>query len=162
VKSGGRLYMLYAERGEGKTGTRIRWAVVETSGPPRDLRPLGSAPFHAPAPRGPHVRQIADLALDGAGNLYAATAEDRGDFGPIRSRVWLAGVVRAFPGGIRVWCFAQPRRIAAVDGLKVEALAVRKRQDSQELFIGTDDEDYGGVVGPLLPPQTSRQGRAYV
>jgi hypothetical protein len=42
-----------------------------------------------------------------------------------------------------------PRRLATVDGLKVEGRAVRRIAGSPQIVIGSDDEDYGGVIRPL-------------
>ncbi len=39
---------------------------------------------------------------------------------------------------------------AIVDGFKVESVAVRENGNGVELFVGTDDEDYGGTLRPLV------------
>ena len=43
------------------------------------------------------------------------------------------------------------RRLATIDGLKVESVTVRRTDDGKrQVFVGTDDEHYGGILR-LLP-----------
>ncbi len=43
------------------------------------------------------------------------------------------------------------RRLANLDGLKVESIAVRELNGGgKQIFVGTDDEHYGGIIR-LLP-----------
>jgi hypothetical protein len=45
------------------------------------------------------------------------------------------------------------KRLATLDGLKVESIAVREPQAGvRQLYVGTDDEHYGGILR-LLPYQ---------
>jgi hypothetical protein len=58
-------------------------------------------------------------------------------------------------------------RLATLDGLKVESIAVRESsEDGRQLYIGTDDEHYGGILRQLpdrlphrLPPERQPQDR---
>jgi hypothetical protein len=44
----------------------------------------------------------------------------------------------------------RPLRLAVLDGFKVESLATVRGDDGRRLIlVGTDDEDYGGVLRPL-------------
>lgn len=46
----------------------------------------------------------------------------------------------------------EPVRLATLDGLKVESLAIRQSDEQdRQLFIGTDDENHGGVIRLLAP-----------
>ena len=69
------------------------------------------------------------------------------DIGPFRSAVFKIGTVDAFG----VVLDTEPTVHAVVDGFKVESVAVRENGNGVELFIGTDDEDYGGTLRPLPP-----------
>jgi len=44
-----------------------------------------------------------------------------------------------------------PKKIAEIDAAKVEAVTTRESPRGEvEVFIGTDDENYGGFLRPLL------------
>jgi hypothetical protein len=45
-----------------------------------------------------------------------------------------------------------PRLLAIVDGFKPESIASSGVSGGIELFVGTDDENYGGTLRPLPPP----------
>jgi hypothetical protein len=91
--------------------------------------------------------------VDSDGELYSASAVDNGDAGPFRSKVWRIGRLKTKHGDPDVKLLSQPELLATLDGLKAESLAIRETGDHQkELFVGTDDEFYGGVmrlIGPL-------------
>ena len=90
------------------------------------------------------------IDIDAEGVVYAASAVDPGNSGPFRSIVWRIGRLRADGHGQPLLALdARPRRLAVVDGLKVEGLAVRRIASKTEIIIGTDDESYGGVIRPL-------------
>ncbi len=71
---------------------------------------------------------------------------------PIRSVVWRIGrLVPDAEGDSVLRPYEHPQRLATLDGLKVESLAVRRDPSgAQQLFVGTDDENYGGALR-LLP-----------
>lgn len=72
----------------------------------------------------------------------------------LAARVWRIGTVEtAGDGRPRVLLAHPPEPVATLDGLKVESLAIRESErGATELFIGTDDEDYGAVIRPLPQP----------
>lgn len=150
ARVGSELVFLYAERAHGSNVTYIAWA-------PLTLNPLAfgssdSVMFRSPDPIGPGARPVSALEVDSQGRLYVASALDlERDEGPFRSVIWEAGRVDADEMGIpRVVLFPTPRRLATLDGLKVEGIAVRERPSGEvELFVGTDDENYGGVIRRL-------------
>ena len=87
--------------------------------------------------------------------MYVASAYDpEDDNGPFRSIIWRAGPLTLDrlgrpgvpPGG-------KPKPLAVLDGFKVEGLAIREQQGKIELFAGTDDENYGAVVRPIILPK---------
>jgi hypothetical protein len=73
------------------------------------------------------------------------------DSGPFSSVIWKAGRLHSDRNNrIRLGFSARPRRLATLDGLKVEGVAIREiKEGSIEIFAGTDDEFYGGAVRPI-------------
>ncbi len=150
-EAGGELVFLYAERTEGGSSTEIRWAGLA-------LDPLGFGPFRGVTYQGAggaekNTRLVSALAVDGDGFIYAASAGDTGDDGgPFKSAVRRIGRVTADENGSPVVELDEGKSIANLDGLKVEAIAVREAAEGgRQLFAGTDDENYGGVIRPLPP-----------
>jgi hypothetical protein len=150
AEAGGGLLFVFAERADGEPSTEIRFA-------PLSLDPLRFGPFRSagrfasPGPTGPTARPVAALETDAEGIVYAASAEDPDDdAGPFRSAVYRIGRVHREAGTVVL--DAVPSLIGVLDGLKVEALAAREREDgSVEIWAGVDDEFYGGTVRPLPP-----------
>lgn len=61
-----------------------------------------------------------------------------------------SGLQSSLQGKPTVRLLPRPRRLATMDGLKVESLATRNERDGLvHLYVGTDDEGYGGIVRPL-------------
>ena len=144
ARAGDRLVYLDAERGENAADTSIRWYDLTLDplrlGEPRSVR------LQLPEPAGPRHRHVSALEVDAAGRLFAVSDVDPGDVGPFRSIVWEIGQVGE--GGVTL--LPMPRRVATVDGFKVEALAACPGADGKaRLFLGADDEDYGGAIRPL-------------
>ena len=150
AKLGGRLIFVWGERGDGQARTKISWA--ELSLGPLKLGPPRQAYFRPGALGGRNWRPVSAIEIDRHGVVYIASAQDPGDDnGPFASIVWRAGRVtldRAGRPGIRL--FSTPGLVAKLDGLKVEAVAIREEgRDSSQLFVGVDDENYGGALRPL-------------
>ncbi|MFN2384410.1 MAG: hypothetical protein ABR559_09155 [Gemmatimonadota bacterium] len=153
ARVGERLVFLYAERAQGASATALRWAALT-------LDPLGFGAFReivlpAAAAVAPRARPVSALEVDGAGRLYVATATDPDDDnGPFRSGVWRIGRIAPAPDaaeGAAIKLDGVPERLATLDGLKVEGIAVRDLPGGGiEIVVGTDDENYGGVIR-LLP-----------
>ena len=93
------------------------------------------------------------MDVDSQGQIYTVAAFDpegtvaNPDNGPFRSAVLKIGQVT--PTGIVL--DAEPTILAMVDGLKIESVAVRENGNGVEVFIGTDDENFGGVLRQLTP-----------
>jgi hypothetical protein len=148
AKVGERLVFLDAERGEDQADTRLRWFVLGLE--PLTLGQPRSTDLRLPEPAGPHHRHISALEVDGQGRIFASSTLDPGNQGPFRSIVWEIGKVEEIAGQPAVTLLPQPRRLATIDGFKVEALAACPGTDGKErLYVGTDDEDYGGAIRPL-------------
>lgn len=143
ARVGNRLIFLDAERGEDAAATAIRWYDLTLD--PLRLGEPRSVELRLPEPVGPRHRHVSALEVDAAGRLFTVSDVDPGDLGPFRSIVWEIG--RVGEEGVTL---SAPRRVATVDGFKVEALAACSAADGQaRLFLGADDEDYGGAIRPL-------------
>lgn len=149
-KTGSRLTFVYAERGDGLSRAEFYWADLE-------LQPLRVGSFQktyfTPAGfTGANKRPVSAIEVDSQGRIYIASAYDtEDDNGPFTSVIWRAGRFRNDrKGGARPVFLSRPQRLATLDGLKVESLAVREMKKGViELFAGTDDENYGGTVRPI-------------
>jgi len=163
VQVGQQLLFLYAERADGRGETQVRWA-------PMSLNPLQFGAFRevttrAMDPVGDGARAIVALAADSDGFIYSASSYDSGNGGgPFRSVVWRIGRMITAEDGQPQVDLSSARRLATLDGLKVESLAVRESSEhGRQLYFGTDDEHYGGILR-LLPdrhpaPQASAAAR---
>jgi len=147
----GQLIFVYAERHQGADTTAIRWA-------PLQLDPIRFGTFEEFRFRTPDARAInrgvVALDTDPSGRLLAAGAFDPDvDDGPFRSRIYQLGrFVVGRDGRVR-YDGQQPERLFTVDGVKIEALAVRTMLDGTiEIVYGSDDEDFGGIVRRLRLP----------
>lgn len=157
-ESDGGLVFLFAERAHGEASSEIVWAELT-------LEPLGFGPFRSagafesPGPTGPIARPVSALEVDARGVVYAASAEDPDDDnGPFRSAVYRIGRVVTVAGRAAVELDRRPALLGTLDGFKVEALAARERADgSVELWVGVDDEHFGGTLRPL--PASARAAR---
>ena len=147
ARIGERLVFLFAERAEGQPQTLLRWAEMTLQ--PLAFGPFREVAFAAPAPTGRYARPVSAIDIDDAGRIYVAAAIDTGnDHGPFRSVIWRIGRIEADAAGQpAVVLDAQPVRLATLDGVKVEGIAVRPQPGgAPELFFGTDDERHGGIV----------------
>lgn len=147
---GQQLVFLYAERAEGHPTTKLRWATLS-------LNPLAFGAFQEVTyagidPVGKGARPIVALAVDSDGFIYSASAYDPGnDDGPFRSVAWRIGKMIADTNGNPQIELGEPKRLATLDGLKIESITVRESAElGKQVFVGTDDEHYGGIIR-LLP-----------
>lgn len=147
---GQQLVFLYAERAEGLPATKLRWATLS-------LHPLAFGAFNEVTyegvdPTGKGARPIVALAVDSDGFIYSVSAYDPGnDDGPFRSVAWRVGKMIADEKGRPQIKLGESKRLATLDGLKVESIAVRESNEGgKQVYVGTDDEHYGGIIR-LLP-----------
>ena len=148
-----RLIFIFAERAEGQLNTNISWTDLQLQ--PLKLGAFEQITFRPVDFTGPNIRPVSAIETDNLGRLYVASAFDPGDDnGPFRSVIWRAGQVKLDKNNkVRIVLDAKPYRLATLDGLKVESLAIREPADGKiELFAGTDDENYGGTLR-LIPLQ---------
>ncbi len=148
-RAGRQLVFLYAERADGRPETRVRWA-------PLSLDPITFGEFQEAAyagvdPVGGGARPIVAMDVDAEGLIYIVSAYDSGnDDGPFRSVVWRIGRVAADAEGNPRVDLNENKRLATLDGLKVESIAVIETPSGEKrIYVGTDDEHYGGILRPL-------------
>jgi hypothetical protein len=147
---GDRLVFLYAERADSAPSTRLRWARLSLD--PLKLGKFEETIFKGVDPVGDGARPIVALDVDSDGFIYIVSAYDSGsDGGPYRSVVWRIGKMVADGDDNPLVRLDENRRLANLDGLKVESIAVRELNGGgKQIFVGTDDEHYGGIIR-LLP-----------
>jgi hypothetical protein len=149
-RAGDQLVFMYAERAEGLDSTMLRWA--DFSLDPLTFGVFQEVVYHGVDPLGPGARPMVALDIDSDGLIYIVSAYDPdSDEGPYRSVVWRIGRVVVGEGGKADVILDENKRLASLDGLKVESVAIRETAEyGRQVFIGTDDEYYGGILR-LLP-----------
>ena len=158
----GGLMFIWAERNNGKDNTDVNWAKLSLD-PFRIEGPVSRVNFKLPrsaydaAGKALYDRPIVAMDLDGRGRIYIAASLDPEGFsetpddGPFRSAIYRIGAIK--DGAVRL--DAEAALMAVLDGLKVESIAVRERDGGREIFVGTDDENYGGILR-VLPEREAR------
>lgn len=95
-------------------------------------------------------RSISDLHLIRDGEKYrvlCSAATDIGDLGPFHSAIFCIGY---FDPATLKFIEEAPKVLYDLCGLKVEAIGKTPEAISgSDLFIGTDDENMGGIIRPL-------------
>lgn len=154
------LIFIWAERNTHQQSTEIKWTDLQlepfaigqsglvnsvTFTLPTDLIDKNGDPLYS--------RPIVGLDVDSAGNLYSVAAFDPEglvtdpDIGPFRSIVFKIGQV--ITGDVVL--DTEPTTMGVLDSLKVESVTIRENGNGVEIFVGTDDENYGGILRPLPP-----------
>jgi len=150
ARVGERLLLLFAERAHGRNSTGIHMADLRLS-PLRLEQVILGGTFTCPYPCGENARPVSAIAVDASHNIYVASAEDPDDDnGPFASAVYSIGKLVQEGPVVTMRLDENPRLIARLDGMKVEGLTIRERSGKpRELFVGLDDENYGGTVRPI-------------
>ncbi|RPI34070.1 MAG: hypothetical protein EHM54_09990 [Nitrospiraceae bacterium] len=147
---GRQLVFLYAERADSLPATKLRWATLSLN--PPEFGAFREVTYEGVDPGGKGARPVVALAVDTDGFIYSVSAYDSGnDDGPFRSVVWRIGKMIADEKGNPQIELGEGERLATLDGLKVESIAVRElNEGGKQVYVGTDDEHYGGIIR-LLP-----------
>ncbi len=147
---GQQLVFFFAERAEDSASTKIRWAKFSLD--PMNLWDFEEILYEGVDPVGPGTRPVVAMDIDAEGYIYIVSTYDSGnDDGPFRSVIWQIGKVNDDGQGNPVVELGLNNRLADLDGLKVESIAIREMPGSdKEIFFGTDDEHFGGLIR-LLP-----------
>ncbi|NUQ63638.1 MAG: hypothetical protein HUU20_14270 [Pirellulales bacterium] len=150
ARVGGQFVFLYAERAEGLASTDIRWAKLSLE--PLKIGEFQAVSYEAEDPTGERARPIVAMDVDSDGLIHIVSAYDSGnDDGPYRSVAWRIGKVSADTQGMPKVELCERQRLGTLDGLKVESICVRETPgEEKQVYIGTDDEHYGGILR-LLP-----------
>ncbi|MEM1367065.1 MAG: hypothetical protein AAGG02_03425 [Cyanobacteria bacterium P01_H01_bin.15] len=144
------LVFIYAERADSLPTTKLRWATLSLN--PFKLEKFDEITYQGVDPVGKGARPIVALDVDSEGFIYIVSAYDPGsDDGPFRSVVWRVGKISGDENGNPQIELSDVKRLANLDGLKVESITVRELpEEGKQIYIGTDDEHYGGIIR-LLP-----------
>jgi hypothetical protein len=147
---GNQLVFLYAERADSLPSTRLRWAELSLN--PLKIGEFQEVTYEGVDPAGKGARPIVALDVDSDGFIYIVSAYDSGsDDGPYRSVVWRIGRMIAEEDGNPQVRLGETVQLANLDGLKVESIAIRETDEGgKQIFVGTDDEHFGGIIR-LLP-----------
>jgi len=152
----GQYYFIYAERADNAPSTDLKWALFNPI--TMQFGPFQSVQFNNPDPTN-MVRPVVGLDVDNLGRLYTVASFDPEaaglpgdpDLGPFRSSVWRVGRIRRVQGQTTIVLAPQPLQIARIDGFKAESVAIAVRGQQRTVFVGFDDEDYGGTLRPMPP-----------
>ena len=148
AKLGNRYAFICIERGDHRAITEVYWAELKLD--PLRLGSFQKAYFRPSGFAGRNKRPVTAVDIDSHNQVYVASAYDpEDDNGPFRSVLWRAGFITGDRKNIRPVFHLRPVRLATLDGVKVESLAVREINGKLELFAGTDDENYGGILRPI-------------
>lgn len=149
--AGDRMVFLYAERADGLPSTKLRWAPLLLN--PLQIGKFEEVTYNAVDPVEEGARPIVALEIDTDGFIYMASTYDSGsDDGPYRSVVWRIGKMIIDDNGNPKARLGENKRLWTLDGLKVESIAVRKSKEGNQVYVGTDDEHYGGIIRLLPAP----------
>lgn len=147
---------VFAERADNKPDTELSWIIFnpETM---KFAKQVDRITFKSPD-TDRFNRVIVGLDIDHKGVIYTVSAFDaesadlpNPDNGPYASGVYEVGTIKLKDNTPIIELYPDPTERALVDGFKIESIAVRKLKGSKhsEIFIGTDDENYGGVLRQL-------------
>ena len=151
------FYFLYAERADNAPATDLRWAPFNPVN--MQFGAFQSVSLTNPDPQNT-VRAVVGLDVDRFGRLYTVASFDPEtaglpgdpDFGPFRGSIWRVGRIRRVQGQATILLAPTPTRIATIDGFKPESVAIACDGQQQTIYVGTDDENYGGTLRPMPPP----------
>ena len=154
---GERHVFLYAERAQNRPHTELRWTMFE----PKTLifGHFQSVKFKNPDPLA-FNRPLVAMDLDSSGLIHIASAFDAEaaelpdpDNGPFTSAVYCIGKLILENGRPKVTLFKKPKLEGFLQGFKVESVAIRESEEyGFQIFVGTDDENYGATMRLLAPP----------
>lgn len=143
-----RYQLVLAERGDQHRAGSLQLGVLDLAANDLQWQPQRVAIVSPVATKTEHQRDLADLYLDG-NQLWGVAVRDVGEQGPFQSLIYkVATLDQTAPQQLFINPF--PKVAAQIDGFKVEALAAPSSLTPGTLFmIGTDDENFGGVIRPI-------------
>jgi hypothetical protein len=153
---GNTFVFVFAERADNQSSTDLCWITFNPVSM-KFAKQVNRIKFQSPDPQR-FNRVIVGLDIDSTGLIYSVSAFDaesaglpNPDNGPYASGIYEIGRITMQNNTPKIQLHAKPIEHALVDGFKVESIAVRKTNTNArpQLFIGTDDENYGGTLRQL-------------
>jgi len=150
------FYFLYAERADNQPSTQLNWAPFDPT--TMQFGAFQSVTVDNPDPQNT-VRGLVGMDVDPAGRIFTVASFDPEaaglpgdpDFGPFRSSIWRIGRIRPVQGQVTVELAPEPVRVATIDGFKSESVTLAFENQQATVFVGFDDENYGGTLRPMPP-----------
>ena len=150
------FFFLYAERADNAPSTELNWASFDPAA--MTFGPFQSVTLQNPDPAGTN-RPVVGLDVDASGRILTVSSFDPEaaglpgdpDLGPFRSSVWDVGRLVRTASGAEIVLDAEPVRVAKIDGFKTESVVAVEDESGETVFVGFDDEDYGGTLRPMPP-----------
>ncbi len=158
AKLGDTYVFVFAERADNKPATELSWIILNPNTMKFDTQ-VSRITFKSPD-TDRFNRVIVGLDIDQKGSIYSVSAFDaesadlpNPDNGPYASGVYEIGKIGLINNVPTIELYPEPRERALVDGFKIESIAVRSAKGNQrtQIFFGTDDENYGGVLRQVTP-----------
>lgn len=139
--------LTWAERGDDKTPAKLSWARFDVQENKLDAPDGKAFEFKASYPV-QNLRSIADIAIDGKGQVWVAATSDPGDEGPFTSAIYNLGTFAANENHFK---FSPAKEIKPVvryeaENVKIEGLVVTPAG----LLMAAENENLGGKVA-ILP-----------
>lgn len=156
AKLGNTFVFVFAERADNKPSTELSWIALNPD-TMKFAKHVDRITFKSPD-TDRFNRVMVGLDIDQQGTIYSVSAFDaesaglpNPDNGPYASGVYEIGKIKLENKKPTVELYPQPTEQALVNGFKIESIAVRNENDSdrRQIFIGTDDENYGGTLRQL-------------
>lgn len=132
---GGKRLVVWGDRGKEGKGT-LWWATLDSAIKPENPSP--GVELKSPWPD--MTRAVGDLKLMPDGTIYAIAAEDKGNFGPFASGLFVAG--KLTPSGDGYTFVADGALKFRTGGHKIEGFEFV----NGKVIYGTDDESFGSSV----------------
>jgi hypothetical protein len=153
---GNTYVFVFAERADNKPHTELSWIILNPD-TMKFARHVDRITFKSPD-TDRFNRVMVGLDIDRKGIIYSVSAFDaesaglpNPDNGPYAAGVYEIGTIKLKDNAPIVDLYPEPTERALVDGFKIESIAVRNVNGSKrpQIFIGTDDENYGGALRQL-------------
>ncbi len=130
---------VWGHRGKSQYPGKLYWGWMDLA--KRAVEPLDSLEISIPWPT-EHVRHIADLKLDAAGDCWISATSDPGDDGPFSSAIYQIGQFKISDKQISFHLNSNETPTFKFEHHKVEAFDLKEKG----ILVATDDENNGGFI----------------
>lgn len=144
----GRMVALWGHRGAGPSPGLLFWGVLDPNrGTVANVRHAAIV-IEAPATSDPDTRHFADLRIESGGAVWAVAANDPGDNGPFRSKLYRLGTLAwvSVGNGPDELTFEPCPRLVPLRRFPRKVEAIEWLPDRRRLVVATDDENDGGWI----------------